>query len=115
MENILAILKALSDLNRVRIMNLLNYQDLCVCEVEEILDISQSNASRHLNKLKGAKLINARKDAQWTYYSLNETTIASHPFIRVLLEDSLKNIEELRQDQNRLELHREKESKECTR
>ncbi|QGU00901.1 hypothetical protein SYNTR_2307 [Candidatus Syntrophocurvum alkaliphilum] len=78
----------------------------------EIVD-SQSNASCHLNKLKGAKLIKARKDAQWTYYSLNEKTLVEYPFIKTLLDDSLKNIEGLTQDQKRLILHREKESVQC--
>ncbi len=44
--------KALSDENRLRIMSLLIREELCVCEIEVILELSQSNVSRHLNKLK---------------------------------------------------------------
>lgn len=113
MEDIVDIFKALNDVNRIRIMNLLSCQEVCVCEVEEILNISQSNASRHLNRLKTVKLIKGRKDAQWAYYSLNENTIAKYAFLRVFLEESYKNIEILREDQKKLILHREKETMGC--
>jgi len=64
-------LKALADENRLRIINLLNKQELCVCEIETMLDLTQTNVSRHLAKLKGAKLITPFKDAQWVHYRLS--------------------------------------------
>ncbi|GBG55911.1 transcriptional regulator [Sporomusaceae bacterium FL31] len=45
---IINVLKALSDETRIKILNLLRIMPLCVCEIEDILGISQSNASRHL-------------------------------------------------------------------
>lgn len=50
------IFKMLTDETRIRILNILKETDLCVCEMQAILDISQTNASKHLNKLKGAFL-----------------------------------------------------------
>ena len=65
------ILKALSDNTRLSILNLLNGEKLCVCEIEAILDNTQSNISRHLAKLKEADLILSTKYAQWVHYELN--------------------------------------------
>ena len=63
------VLKALADPNRLRILNLLHEQTLCVCDLEAILDLNQSNLSRHLSKLKQAGIVKARKKALFTYYS----------------------------------------------
>jgi len=46
------ILKVLSDKNRLRILNMLEKKNLCVCEITEILGIKQPSVSRHLKKLK---------------------------------------------------------------
>ncbi len=64
--------KALSDKNRLRILNLLSRSRLCVCELEEVLSMSQSNVSRHLNKLKYAQMVESNKEAQWVYYDINK-------------------------------------------
>ncbi|WP_196598534.1 ArsR/SmtB family transcription factor [Pectinatus frisingensis] len=66
------IFKMLTDETRIRILNILKETDLCVCEVQAILDISQTNASKHLNKLKGAGFIADEKKSQWSYYCLND-------------------------------------------
>lgn len=55
--DLMQILKALADDTRLRILNILQEEELCVCEIETILNISQSNASRHLNKLINAKIL----------------------------------------------------------
>jgi ArsR family transcriptional regulator len=65
------IFKALGDENRLRIFNVLIHGELCVCEIESVLGLNQSNVSRHLNKLKSTRLIISRKDAQWIYYSVD--------------------------------------------
>ena len=64
------VLKALSDETRLRIINLLYEQELCVCDLMETLQIPQAKASRHLGCLKNAGLVKDRKQAQWAYYSL---------------------------------------------
>ncbi|MGD9156009.1 MAG: metalloregulator ArsR/SmtB family transcription factor, partial [Bacillota bacterium] len=60
--NLLKILKALGDENRLRILNLLRQKKLCVCELESVLNMTQSNVSRHLIKLKDAELIESEKN-----------------------------------------------------
>jgi ArsR family transcriptional regulator, arsenate/arsenite/antimonite-responsive transcriptional repressor len=63
------VLKALADPNRLRILNLLHEQTLCVCDLEAILELNQSNLSRHLSKLKQAGIVKAQKKALFTFYS----------------------------------------------
>ncbi|MDR3230366.1 MAG: metalloregulator ArsR/SmtB family transcription factor [Synergistaceae bacterium] len=70
MENLIELFKSLSDETRLRILNLLYERELCVCHIMAVLDIPQSNASRHLSRLKHAGLVRGRREAQWMYYSL---------------------------------------------
>ena len=65
------IFKAMSDDNRLRILNLLIVKELCVCELEAVLGMSQSNVSRHLTKLKQAQIVISKKESQWVYYSIS--------------------------------------------
>lgn len=64
--------KALGDENRLRILNLLKDYELCVCEIEVLLDLSQSNVSRHLGRLKSSDIISSYKDGQWMHYRLSD-------------------------------------------
>ncbi len=66
------VFKMLSDVNRLRIINLLMRKELCVCHMAELLGISQTNVSHHLAKLYAANIVQYRKDGQWIYYKLNE-------------------------------------------
>jgi ArsR family transcriptional regulator len=60
------IFKTLGDRNRFRIVKMLQKRSLCVCEIREVLDISQPAVSRHLNILKNAGLIEDEKYGIWT-------------------------------------------------
>lgn len=66
------IFKALSDETRLRILSLVLSGEMCVCEIEECLGLTQSNTSRHLTALKNAGILSSSKQAQWSYYRLNE-------------------------------------------
>ncbi|WP_373228710.1 ArsR/SmtB family transcription factor [Cohnella sp.] len=70
-EEMLESLKLLSDKSRLTILALLREQEMCVCDIVEILETTQSNVSQHLKKLKTGGLINENKRRQWVYYSLN--------------------------------------------
>lgn len=63
--------KALADENRLRILHLVTMGYFCVCELEVLLEMSQSNVSRHLNKLKSAGMITPVKDGLWVHYKLD--------------------------------------------
>ncbi len=65
--------KALSEETRLRIVALmLRHGELCVCEVERFLGVSQSKASRHLRYLLNAGIVRDRRDGLWVYYDLAE-------------------------------------------
>ena len=63
--------RALSDPLRLQITELLRSQELCVCELCDQLNVSQSKLSFHLKNLKEASLIRSRQEGRWMYYSLN--------------------------------------------
>jgi ArsR family transcriptional regulator, arsenate/arsenite/antimonite-responsive transcriptional repressor len=66
--------QALSEPLRIKILELLRSQELCVCDLCEQLDnISQSKLSFHLKTLKDAGLVRSRQEGRWIYYSLNLT------------------------------------------
>lgn len=66
------IFKALADDNRLRIINILRDLSLCVCDIENALDLIQTNVSRNLKILKDANIVKSEKKAQWQYYSLTD-------------------------------------------
>lgn len=100
--DLLQILKALADETRLRILNLLRQGELCVCELEEILEINQSNASRHLNKLMNAKLISYEKRALYVYYSLSTEAIKTYPFLETLIIEEIGRLDRCRVDSQKL-------------
>jgi len=68
----MAITKALSDPNRVRILLALRKGELCVCQITELFGFAPSTVSKHLSILHHAGLILSRKSERWVYYRLAE-------------------------------------------
>lgn len=62
---------ALSDPLRIQVIELLREQELCVCDLCEILGVTQSKLSFHLKTLKEVQLLRSRQEGRWIYYSLN--------------------------------------------
>jgi ArsR family transcriptional regulator len=63
--------KVLADEARLKMLWLLfNHRELCVCDIMEALEITQSKASRHLITMRHAGLVTDRKDGLWSYYAL---------------------------------------------
>lgn len=104
--DLIQVMKALSDETRMRILNILKNGDLCVCEIEAILDINQSNASRHLNKLTNANIIEYYKVAQYVYYRINEEIIAEYPFIKEIIEKEAMKLKRCNIDYERLKKYK---------
>ena len=101
MKKIVNVLKALSDETRLRILNLLYERELCVCDIMETLEITQTKASRHLSYLKNADLVNDRKSAQWVYYSVIRDN--DMRFLDSLVFDHLRQLEQFESDLKNLE------------
>ena len=77
MDDLERLFKALGQKTRLKIIKLLTTNELCVCEIEEILGISQSAVSQHLRILKNASLLNEERRGQWVFYSLKKERIDS--------------------------------------
>jgi len=80
--------KALGDYTRVRILFALSVNELCVCALAEVLDMSQSAISHQLRLLRAAKLVRYRKDGKNVYYALDDD------HVRNLISQGLEHIRE---------------------
>ncbi|NJN28162.1 MAG: metalloregulator ArsR/SmtB family transcription factor [Cyclobacteriaceae bacterium] len=67
------IFKALSEESRVRIINLLHHHgEMCISDIEQILDFTQTKTSRHMSYLKNAGMVGYRKSDQWIFYYIQD-------------------------------------------
>ncbi|MHB9146593.1 MAG: ArsR/SmtB family transcription factor [Symbiobacteriia bacterium] len=71
MEDFIKAFRALAEPTRQRIVKLLASESMYVCQLEEILQIGQSNISQHLRILKEARLVSEEKQGWWTLYRLD--------------------------------------------
>ena len=71
MRELTKLLKVLSDESRLRVLNLLQERECCVCEVMQVMGISQSKASRILRALYDTGLLNLRREGRWVLYSID--------------------------------------------
>lgn len=70
MREFMAITRALADEQRVRMLLALRRQELCVCQLVELVGLATSTVSKHMSILKQARLVDSRKDGRWIYYRL---------------------------------------------
>ena len=78
---------ALADKTRLRLLNLLRRDEVCVFFFTEILGENQSKISRHLAFLRSADLVEARRDGKWMHYRIREP---ENEYFRQILSDTLK-------------------------
>ncbi|MFD1436528.1 ArsR/SmtB family transcription factor [Kroppenstedtia eburnea] len=85
-EQLSLIARALSDPIRYQILDLIARggtedtvacctTEMCVCDIQEVLDMKQSKVSYHLKELKNAGLLHERKQGKWNYYSVNQAML----------------------------------------
>ena len=65
------IMKALSDTNRLAIMDMLSEKELCACKILEALRISQPTLSHHMKILCDSGVVRGRKEGKWVHYSID--------------------------------------------
>jgi len=70
--NIALLFKALADETRLRLINLIGDDEVCVCFFVEVLKINQPKISRHLAYLKRAGMVAARREGKWMHYRIVE-------------------------------------------
>ncbi len=93
-ESILKVTKALSDSVRLQMLYLISQRvgqpkcgdDLCTCEFEELLGMSQSKVSYHLNLLLQAGLITRENRGTWSHYRLRDTNVLNQ--VRAITRES---------------------------
>lgn len=94
--------RALGDETRLRIVALLVHGELCVCHIEEALQLGQPNASRQLGILKSAGIVDSRRDGTWVYYRIVEQEHAAVETVLAALARSFGSERALRLDNARV-------------
>jgi ArsR family transcriptional regulator len=94
--------RALADRTRLRLLNLMGNDEVCVCFFVEILKTNQPKISRHLAYLRRAGIVDARREGQWMHYRIVEP---ANPDAARVLKDTmtwLANDQEMQRDRQRL-------------
>ncbi len=102
MKEMEQVFKALADVTRLRILNLLLHGELCVCDIQFVLNSPQPNVSRHLIYLKNAGLVQDRRRGPRIYYSLMQSPIGVHKNVFPFLSDLFRQPKVLKDDLRKL-------------
>jgi ArsR family transcriptional regulator len=97
------VFKALGDETRLRIVNLLSKEELCVCQIIEALRVSQPNASKHLNRLRYAGVIHCRKISQWCFYRISDQFMENNAELMEFVLKKCQSHKVYTEDKHRLE------------
>lgn len=111
MNQLVDVFKILSDETRLRIIILLAQQDLCVCELVGILDVSQPKISKNLSKLRDVNLVIDERKEKFVFYKLRTENIVLISIVKNILEN-LDEYPQLILDKNRL-VDKEKYLNQC--
>lgn len=96
------LVKGLADGTRLRILNLLLQGELCVCDIQYVLESSQPNVSRHLTYLKNSGLVIDRREGQRMYYKLVQPAEPSRRQLFVFLRAAFAESEDFSHDSHKL-------------
>lgn len=105
------VLKAAGEPTRLRLLNLLRQGDICVCDLQAVLEIPQPTISRHLAILRRAELVLDERDGARVFYRLAPATTAQLKAFRKFLAQACPCEESLQQDLETL--HRATAQGEC--
>ena len=94
--------RALADRTRLRLLNLMRTDEVCVCFFVEILKTNQPKISRHLAYLRRAGIVGARRDGQWIHYRVVDPADADAARILKEVMSWLANDPEMQRDRDRL-------------
>lgn len=96
------IMKSLSDDTRIRIINLLKEEELSVTEICDILDVQQSNLSKHLSRLRLTGIVNDNREGFNVYYSLVKPKEKVHRELLNVVTVGLAENEILQRDKEKI-------------
>jgi ArsR family transcriptional regulator len=103
MEQLAQLYKALSEETRIRIMMLLTQGELCVCDVQAVLDEPQSKVSRHLAYLKHSGLVSSKRVGVWMHYVIKETADGTCKAQLAFMEENLSRLPQFAADRKKLQ------------
>lgn len=103
MRELERIFKGLADQTRLRMINLLLHGELCVCDIQYVLDSPQPNVSRHLAYLKHSGLVLDRREGQRMYYRLAEQDEAVRRRLLAFLQAAFAASGEFERDLRKLQ------------
>ncbi len=95
---------ALADRNRLRLLNLMGDDEICVCFFVEILQMPQPKVSRHLAYLRNAGIVDARREGKWIHYRM--VLPKDEHAVRVLQEVRNSSLSDQEMQRDRLRLHK---------
>jgi ArsR family transcriptional regulator len=100
MDDLLSILKALSDKNRLRTFCALqSHEELCACQITELLQVAGATASRHLSLMVNAGILKSRKNGRWVYFRINTEDLSLNPvfkWVKQKLDSSNQVVKDLK-------------------
>lgn len=102
MEDLVLAAKGFADPSRIRILAALYERELCVCELCDALATTQSTLSTHLQVIRRAGLVSARKEGKWMYYAIAPDAKRLVDSLFHFFSDSLKGDATLQQDAKKL-------------
>jgi len=91
-KEFIKVMKALRDPNRVKIFKMLQHGELCVCEIQAALGVSQPTVSKHVKILEAAGLLSSRKDGLWVHYKLQDQSTS--PYAAAMLGNMKHRLEQ---------------------
>src|SRR5215472_15838877 len=94
--------KALADRTRLRLLNLMRADEVCVCFFVEILKTNQPKISRHLANLRRAGIVGARREGSWMHYRIVEPSDADAARVLKDVMSWLASDQEMQRDRDRL-------------
>jgi DNA-binding transcriptional ArsR family regulator len=102
-SDLMDVLRALADDNRLRVLRALQGGELCVCRLIALLARAPSTVSQHLSLLRAARLVESRKEGRWLYYRLaSESRVLCTRRVLALLFADLDRTARGREDRRRL-------------
>lgn len=93
--------RAFADPVRLRILNVLQDGELCVCDLVDVLKLPQPTVSRHLSYLRRAGLVRMRQDRAWNFYELASARAAFHVKLLECLATCYTDVPALTHDRRR--------------
>jgi len=100
--DLVKLFQALADPTRLRLINLMGNDEVCVCFFVEILDTNQPKISRHLAYLRRAGIVTARRDGKWIHYRMVSPSDPTAARVLAEVRQSLGQDRNMQRDRERL-------------